>query len=216
MSKNLINPKLFVFILVVLTATASFAIAGDTRYQRFSLKEGISVETPSHWLVHDDSEKKNFAAASEGAARTAGVDYETNQNKSRLIAISALPTPSGAKIRINLIRPLPFSSVELRSTSAQDLRDVETEFSAGMAKSMTSMGAKLLAVATPKIEMINGNPALLLEYRRSDLLGPSPWTVKQYKIPAGDKLIEFTVSYRESDASIWKPILEYVKQSLRF
>ena len=142
MSKNLINPKLFVFILVVLTATASFAIAGDTRYQRFSLKEGISVETPSHWLVHDDSEKKNFAAASEGAARTAGVDYETNQNKSRLIAISALPTPSGAKIRINLIRPLPFSSVELRSTSAQDLRDVETEFSAGMAKSMTSMGAK--------------------------------------------------------------------------
>ncbi|MBL0010761.1 MAG: hypothetical protein IPP22_06720 [Nitrosomonas sp.] len=81
---------------------------------------------------------------------------------------------------------------------------------------MTSMGAKLFAVATPKIEMINGNPALLLEYRRSDLLGPSPWTVKQYKIPAGDKLIEFTVSYRESDASIWKPILEYVKQSLRF
>ena len=119
------------------------------------------------------------------------------------------------KIRINLIRPLPFSSAELRSASAQDLKDVEAEFSAGIAKIMAAMGVKLLAVVTPKIEMINGSPALLLEYRRSDLLGPSPWTVKQYKIPAGDKLIELTISYRESDAFIWKPILEYVKQSLR-
>lgn len=217
MSKNLIYPKIFVFILVaVLTASANSAFAGDTRYQRFSLNEGISVEAPSHWLVHADSEKKNFAAASEGAARTAGIDYDTNQDKSRLIAISALPTPSGAKIRVNLIRPVPFSSADLRSASAQDLKDVETEFSAVMAKSMASMGAKLLAVATPRIEMINGGPSLLLEYKRSDLRGPSPWTVKQYKIPAGDKLIELTISYRESDATIWKPILEYVKQSLRF
>jgi hypothetical protein len=217
MTKSLIDPKIFVFILVaVLAATANSAIAGDTRYQRFSLKEGISVEAPSHWLVHADSEKKNFAAAGEGAARTAGIDYDTNQDKSRLIAISALPTPSGAKIRINLIRPLPFSSAELRSASTQDLKDVEAEFSAGMAKIMTAMGSKLLTVATPKIEMINGSPALLLEYRRSDLSGPSPWTVKQYRIPAGDKLIELTISYRESNISIWKPILEYVKQSLRF
>lgn len=217
MSKNLIDPKIFVFILVaVLTATANFAIAGDTRYQRFSLKEGISIEAPSHWLVHADSEKKNFAAASEGAARIAGIDYDTNQDKSRLIAISALPTPSGAKIRINLIRPLPFSSAELRSASAQNLKDVETEFRAVMGKSMASMGAKLLAVATPRIEMVSGSPSLLLEYRRSDPHGPSPWTVTQYKIPVGDKLIELTTSYRESDATIWKPVIEYAKQSLRF
>jgi hypothetical protein len=217
MTKSLIDPKFFVFILVaVLAAKANSAIAGDTRYQRFSLKEGISIEAPSHWLVHADSENKNFAAASEGAARTAGIDYDTNRDKFRLIAISALPTPSGAKIRINLIRPLPFSSAELRSASAQDLKDVEAEFSTGMAKSMTAMGAKLLAVTTPRIKIINGSPALLLEYRRSDLSGPSPWTVEQYRIPAGDKLIELTISYRESDESICKPILEYVKQSLRF
>lgn len=217
MTKNLIDPKIFViFLVAVLAATANPAIAGDTRYQRLSLKEGISVEVPSHWLVHADSEKKNFAAAGEGAARTAGIDYDTNQDKSRLLAISALPAPSGAKIRVNLIRPLPFSGAELRSASAQDLKDAEPEFRAEMTKVMAAMGVKLLAVATPKIEMINGSPAFLFEYQRSDLSGPSPWTVKQYQIPAGDKLIQLTISYRESDAPIWKPILEYVKRSLRF
>jgi len=115
--------------------------------------------------VHADSEKKNFAIATKGAALIADIDYDNNQDKTRLIAISALPTPSGAKIRINLIRPLPFSSTELRSASAQDLKDVEAEFSAAMEKIAAALGIKLLAVATPKIEMINGCPALLLEYR---------------------------------------------------
>lgn len=217
MFKNLFDPRIFVIVLVaVLASTANPANAGGTQYQRFSLRENISVEVPSHWLVHTDSEKRNFAAAGEGAARTAGIDYDSIQDKSRLLAISSLPTPSGAKVRINLITPLPFSSTELRSASAQDLKNVKAEFGAVMAKGLAAMGARLLAVATPRIEMINDSPALLLEYRRSDLNGPSPWTVKQYKIPTGDKLIELTVSHRESDAFIWAPILEHVKRSLRF
>lgn len=217
MSRNLIDLKLLISIFVAILAVATnLAIARDTRYQRFPLKEGISVEAPSHWLVHTDSEKKNFAASAEGAARTAGIDFETNQDKSRLIAISALPIPSGAKIRINLIRPSPFSSAALRSANPQDLKDIEVEFRAAMEKGMASMGAKLLAVSEPRIEMVNDNPSLLLEYRRSDPRSLSPWTVKQYKIPVGNKLIEMTISYRESDAAIWKPILEYVKLSLRF
>lgn len=216
MSRNLILKILISIFVAILIVTTDLAIARDTRYQRFPLEEGISVEAPSHWLVHSDSEKKNFAASAEGAARNAGIDFETNQDKSRLIAISALPIPSGAKIRINLIRPSPFSSASLRSASPKDLKNVEVEFQKTMEKGMASMGAKLLAVSEPRIEMINDSPSLLLEYRRSDPHSPSPWTIKQYRIPVGNKLIEMTVSYRESDATIWKPILEYVKQSLRF
>ncbi len=93
---------------------------------------------------------------------------------------------------------------------------IQRTFQKTMEKGMASMGAKLLAVSEPRIEMINDSPSLLLEYRRSDPHSPSPWTIKQYRIPVGNKLIEMTVSYRESDATIWKPILEYVKQSLRF
>ncbi len=219
MSKNLIDAKIFVMVLLTALAAAAdsaIAIAKDTHYQHFSLKENISVEVPSHWLVHTDSEKKNFAAAAEAAAPTAGIAYDNNKDKSRLLAASALPTPSGAKVRVNLIRPLPFSSAELWSVSAQDLKNLKAEFSAEMTESVAAMGVKMLDVATPTIEMINSSPALLLEYRRSDPSGPSPWTIQQYMIPAGDKMIELTISYRESDASIWKPILEYVKQSLRF
>jgi hypothetical protein len=208
-----------IFILssfVALLLVAMPAVAGSGNYQRLMLKEGISIEVPTHWFVHSDAEKKNFAAAGEGATRTAGIDYDTAENKSRLLAVSALPIPSGAKIRVNVIRPLSFTQAALRSASAQDLKDIDAEFRSEIAALMTGMGVRLLSVQMPKIESINNNAALLFEYRRSDLRGPSPWIVKLYRIPVRDKMIELTISFRETDAAIFKPIIEYAKQSLRF
>lgn len=217
MTTDLTNPRTFYLAFVVTLAfVAELAIAGGANYQRLTLKEGISIEVPSHWLLHSDAEKKNFAAAGEGSSRVAGIDYDTAENKSRLLAVSALPTPSGAKIRVNVVRPLTFSGADLRSATAQDFKGLKRDFSLEMEKSMTAMGAKLLSVETPRIEPINNSTAILFEYRRSDLRGSSPWTVRLYRIPVRDMLIELTMSFRESDAAIFKPIIEYAKRSLRF
>ncbi len=217
MTTSLTNPRAFFLVFVIIIVfVAESAIAGGTNYQRLTLKEGISIEVPSHWLVHLDAEKKNFAAAGEGSLRAAGIDYEPTGSKSRMLAVSSLPTPSGAKIRVNVIRPPSFSETELRSATSQDFIDLKADFSSEMAKGMTAMGAKLLSVETPRIELISNSTAILFEYRRSDLRGPSPWTVRLYRIPARDKLIELTISFRESDAAIFKPIIEHTKQSLRF
>ncbi len=218
MFHNLTIARGFAFIFaVVLIAIAEIAIAVDaSNFRRLPLKEGISIEVPAHWLVHSDAERKNFAAASEGSSRAAGIDYGTNGSKSRLLAVSALPTPSGAKIRVNIIRPPTLSGADLRSASAQDLGEFKAAFSARLEKGLAAQGVTLLTVMTPRIESINGSAVILTEYRRSDLLGKSPWTVRLYQIPAGDKLIELTMSFRESDATVWRPILDYAKQSLRF
>lgn len=217
MTNNLENPRDFFLILVIiLVLMTEWAIAGDGIYQRMSLGEGISIEVPSHWFVHSDADKNNFAAAAEASSRMAGIHNDNIEKKSRLLALSALPTPTGATIRVNVIRPLTFSGSELRAATAQDLKDMKDDFSAEMVKGMSEMGATLFSMETPSVGLFNGRAAILFEYRRSDLNGPSPWTVKQYRIPAGDKLIEFTMSYRESDAFVWRPILEYSKQSLRF
>ena len=191
-------------------------IAGDSHFQRLSLKEGISIEVPSHWDMHSEAEKKNFSASGEGVARAAGIDYDTTESKSRLLAVSALPIPSGAKIRVNVIRPLTFSEGDLRAATAQEMKDIKEDISTQMAKEMTVMGAKLLSVEMPRVESINGTAAILFQYRRTDSRGPSPWTVSLYRIPVKDKLIELTLSFRESDGTVWKPILDYAKQSLRF
>jgi len=211
------NSRTLIFIMTFAAMfTTQLVIADDSNYQRLSLKEGISVEVPRHWLVHSDAEKKNFAAASEAGTRGTGNNYDTAEDSSRLLAVSALPMPTGAKIRITVVRPLRFSGADLRAATAKDLKESQAELATEMSQAMKATGGKLLDLKVPRVETISGQSALLIEYRRTDLRTSSPWTVRRYRIPVGDKLIEFTTSYRESDALIFKPILDHTKQSLRF
>jgi hypothetical protein len=192
------------------------AAAADSSYQRLSLNEGVSIEIPRHWLVHTVVERKNFAAAGEAISQAAGIEQDTKEFSINLLAVSALPTPTGAKIRISVVRPLLFNGADLRAATAKDLQVIRSELSADMSKSMAAAGFKFLSLKTPVVETINAQSALLIEYRRTDPRTSSTWTVMRYRIPIKNKLIEFSTSYRESDATIFKPILEHVKSSLKF
>lgn len=207
---------LFFFMMATLTLGANFATANNSNYQRVSIGEGISIEVPKHWIVHSNAEKRNFAAAAEASSRGAGIDNEHTADKATLLAVSALPTPSGAKIRVSVIRPPEFTGAELAATTAKELKESRADWLSAMSKNVSATGSKLLALDTPRVEVINGQASLLVEYRRTDPRSPSPWTVRMYQIPVADKMILFTISHRESDAAIFKPVLDHAKRSIRF
>ena len=79
----------------------------------------------------------------------------------------------------------------------------------------TAGGPRVLQMQPVQLETIAGRRALSISYRRTSATGSSPWQVVQYKIPLPDRLIELTLSYRESDAVVWRPILEKVKRSMQ-
>ncbi len=210
------NPKqIFVAFAVALIFIAECVAAGDSNYQQLSLQEGISIEVPRHWLVHSDLEKKNFAAAGEASMGAAGIKKDTTEKSTSVLAVSALPMPTGAKIRITVVRPLRFTGADLRAATAKDLKETHAELRTEMSKSLTATGGQLLALDIPRIETLDSQSAFLIKYRRTEGGSPTPWVVARYRIPVGDKLVEFTTSYRESDAIIFQPILENVKRSLK-
>ncbi|NOT85805.1 MAG: hypothetical protein HOP02_13725 [Methylococcaceae bacterium] len=176
---------------------------------------GISLEIPSHWEVLSQDAKQNLAAASESMGRSAGV-VDDNGKKERLLAVSALPIPSGAKIRVSVTSPPELTQDNLSVTSGSELNQLQPEFYAMFNKMMTSSGLKVLEMKPPRIERFNDKLALVIDYTRTDAYGSSPWQVTQYKVPVSNRLIEFTLSYRLSDAIVWKPILENVKRSIQF
>ena len=79
-----------------------------------------------------------------------------------------------------------------------------------------SSGPRILDVHTPRIEPVNDRLALVIPYIRAGAKGAAPWEVTQYKIPVSGRLVEMTLSHRQSDASEWKPLLEHARRSLRF
>jgi hypothetical protein len=191
------------------------AHAQQGSYTRIPLAHGLSVEVPSHWVVLSQANRSNLAAA--GSAMMESVDQApSTAKKETLLAVNALPDPTGAMVRLSVSTPPEYSQDDLATATASDLKEMEAGLLGLFRRLESAGGPKVIQMQSVRIETIRGLRALVMPYRRLSPTGPSPWQVVQYKIPMGNHLIELTLSHRESDAIVWRPILEKVKRSLQF
>ena len=136
--------------------------------------------------------------------------------KESLLAMNATPNPTGAMIRVSVTSPLDYTQSDLAAATPADLQEVGTEMLKMFRQLEASGGPKIIEMQPVRIERLNNYRVLVMPYIRAGVNGPSPWQVTQYKIPVSNRLIEITLSHRQSDAIVWRPILERVKRSIKF
>lgn len=214
-------PSVFhrILTLVLLAIIANFtppAFAADYIYKQVQLSHGISIEIPAHWTVLPEDFRKNLAASSQAMQDNAGIESAPGQKKG-LLAVNATPNPTGAMIRVSVTEPADYSQADLATATPADLKEIGTELLASFRKMEPSGGPRIIEMQAVRIEKFNNDHrALVILYVRAGATGPSPWQVTQYKIPVANRLVEITLSHRQSDAVMWRPILERVKRSVRF
>ena len=208
-----------ILTLVLLVIVANFSppsFAADNNYKRVQLSHGISIEIPGHWTVLSQDTRKNLAASSQAMQDNAGIE-STPGRKIGLLAVNATPSPTGAMIRVSVSELADFSQADLVTWTPTDLKEIGAELLSTFRKIEPSGGPRIIEMQTIHVEKFNANyRALVIPYVRAGASGPSPWQVTQYKIPVADRLVEITLSHRQSDAVLWRPILERVKRSVRF
>jgi hypothetical protein len=201
--------------LIAIAALPATAVAQDRSFQRVQLPHKISLEIPSHWNVLSVETRKNLTATGEAITEGAGIDAP--RGKESLLAVNATPAPTGAMIRVSVIAPPEYTQADLAAITPADLKDARLEILSLFRKAEAAGGPKILGVQEFRVERLNSQSlSLVMPYIRASAQGPSPWQVVQYKIPTPGRVIELTLSHRQSDAIVWKPILERVKRSLRF
>lgn len=213
MRANIKHPFLAAFFALMLLTDPVFA--QDTSFSNVQLAYGISLDVPSHWTVLSLETRKNLGAAGQAMIDNAGIEG-LGGRKETLLAINATPNPTGATIRVSVTSPPDYTQSDLAETTFADLKEVETVMLKMYRQLAASGGPKIIQVQPVRIERINNNRVLVIPYIRAGLNGPSPWQVTQYKIPVSNYLIEITLSHRQSDAFLWRPILERVKRSVKF
>lgn len=206
--------RLFSIPLLVALLVGS-AAAEDTSFRRVQLAHGISLEFPSHWKVLSQGTRQNLAATGEAMTKNAGFEGP-NGRKEGLLAVNATPDPTGAMVRVSVTTTSEYTQADLAAATPAELNQLRPELYSMFKKLESSGGPKILEMQTPRIERLNNQLALAMAYTRASAIGPSPWQVTQYKVPVSNRLIEITLSYRQSDAIVWRPILESVKRSVRF
>ncbi len=191
------------------------AFAQDASFRRVQLAYGISLDVPSHWTVLSLENRKNVSAAGQAMIENSGIDGSSGR-KETLLAINATPNPTGAMIRVSVTTPPDYTQSDLAAATPADIKELEDEMLKLFRQLEAYGGPKIIEMQSFHIEKINNYRILVMPYVRAGVNGPSPWQVSQYKIPVSNRLIEITLSHRQSDAIVWRPIFERVKRSVKF
>lgn len=207
------RPLVFVFAALALLGDSAFT--QDTTFRRAQLAYGISLDVPSHWVVLAQDVRKNLRAAGQAVTDNAGLRGSGGQ-KETLLAMNAPPDPTGAMIRVSVTSPPEFTQEDLAATTTKDLEVLGKQLLEVFRKAEASGGARIIDMQPARIERFDKRQALVMSYVRAGGGGSSPWRVTQYKIPVPNRLIELTLSHRQSDAGLWQPILERVRRSVEF
>lgn len=207
--------KTFNFLFFAFIVFSSSAFSQDTEFHRIHLKYDISLDVPSHWMIISQDNRKNIRAAGKAMTDNAGIESSAGQ-KETLLAINSTPSPAGAMIRVSVTSPPDYKQSDLTAATPEALKAIGTGMHSAFSKLEASGGPKIIEMQPVRIEKFKTYRVLVMPYIRAGITGPSPWQVTQYKIPLPNRLIEITLSHRQSDAVVWRPILERVWRSVQF
>lgn len=210
---KIFSQKYLVCFLLIFVFPYCAVFAKETAFRQVKLPYGISIDIPSHWNILSQDVRKNLGAASEAVSSNAKIE-EPNVKKESLLAVNAVPDPTGAMIRVSVISPPEYTQDDLAKVTPADLKEIKNQILSMFKKAEASGGAKIIEMHPVRVEKISRRLSLVAPYIRASFVGPSFWEVAQYKIPVSNRLVEVTLSCRKSDAMLWRPILERVKRSL--
>lgn len=210
------RPPAFVCMLFAAAVLISpFSASAGGEFKNIALPTGISLDVPSHWQVLTLETRQNLSAVGAAIASNAGLENPDGV-KSTLLAVNAVPSPTGATIRVSITTRPEFTAADLSGMTASELKQAGQLVLDDFEKAEKRGGPHIVSMTTPSVRMLSGHPAFVIPYIRRSLTDASEqWHVVQYRAPLPDRLVEVTLSWRKGDEIIWRPILEHVVGSLK-
>lgn len=206
------------FIIFLFTSMGpAVVLAQQSTFAILQFDNGITIEVPRNWTYLDDNIKQQLNNSSEAIVKLSGTPLNQGDNQI-LIAANAYTTfnkPS-ATMRIS-VRPGKYpTQLEMRQlsqTSKAELSEILTPIIAATKRAILSMeGVRSVTLRDARIEQSKHLACLFTEFEKDTSDG---LTLSQtYVCPAGDKSIKLSTSYRKSEATLFKPVLQYIWHSL--
>ncbi len=177
----------------------------------------ISIEIPRNWSYLDDNLKKHLNTAVEAATRLAKITPNPGENVI-LVAGNAYTSfrTASATLRLSVRQgdaPTQADVREINSISQTKLSQVVAPAVEETRRVMIGVDGvqdvKLLGVSVVSNNSLN---CIFLEFENKTIDGPR--AVQTYICPMSSRAVKLTTSYRKSEAALFRPVTQYVWQSL--
>lgn len=179
-------------------------------FARLSLDRGVSVDIPKSFRILTTSERELIRTAGSAAVEQTGMTPSLGQN---LIRANSTPASSYGAISITSAIPPSISYQEARGLKQSDVAGLNGMMRQQMARGLSAIGMPLLSFYGVKADHFGNYPALVEEYERSAPDGRAV-VVQVNSIFTPAQEVRLTLSYRKSEAPLWRPILARVRSSL--
>ena len=193
------------------SAVGSSLPARNSRFALVNLPLGVSIEAPKNWRLLDGDLNTTIEAAGEAALSLAGIKLPTGQ-KVNLFRANSNPPTTYAGIAINATDS-DITPAELLAASDAEIRELAPHMHQMLNQGFAAQNLRIIRFDGVRREIVDGHPALVIEYVRSGPQGPV--VVQMTRLFIDDKEISLNLSYRQSEAGVWKPLVDHMRSTFR-
>lgn len=208
-ARTLLCALLFL-ITLVLIAPLGF---GANNFVLIRLPHGVRLEIPRNWAVLSPNQRITLDTAVQSRNEPAGFfDASSDLNFAANYFDDAGKTT--ALVNIRYYPDLKITQAEARTITASDISEFDIELRNLAKKSAQINGFSILAWYGTKKQTFNGATAFVTEYKRSPIKNNGNFRIRLVRIFNYNKSFTLTVSYREDQQYLLKPICDRIIASL--
>lgn len=200
---------LWMSFLVLLFSSAG---AAKSNFITLRLAKGVQIDAPRGWWIIDEEINRLIETSREALLDIAGLDSDPND--ALLFAANSMPRSTYASMRVEF-NPEPVTAEEMaefRAAGKAELQEVQDMMETLMAKALPQQNLALLRTLGVAKEEYSSWPAVSYRYLRTGPKGPVVVDIIQVWRPDG--VVRVNLAYRESEATLWKPVIARIKKSI--
>lgn len=200
--------------IAVWIALLPVAIAANN-FVPVRLPHGVQIELPRNWEALSKNHRITIDSTVQSRNERAGIfDASSDLNFGANYYDEARKV--AALMNVRYYPSLAVSQAEARAAGTADLRELDAELHNVMLKAAQINGFSVLVWNGTSKQVINGVTAFITEYKRSPLNNNGNFKVRLVRVLNGGKSFTMTVSYRENQEYLLRPICDRIISSLRY
>jgi hypothetical protein len=178
------------------------------------LPHGFQIELPKNWEALTKNQRINLDSTVQSLNERAGI-FDASSDLNFAANYYDEAGKAAAIMNVRYYPDMDVSQAEARAAGAADIRELDAALRDLMVKAGQINGFSVLAWDGTSKQVVNGVTVFVTEYKRSPLNNNGNFKVRLVRVFNGGKSFTMTVSYRENQEHLLRPICDRIISSLR-
>lgn len=207
-------------LLILAFATASLWLLFWTsvseatgNFVTVSLPHSLAIDIPRNWEILSNNKRITIDSAVESR-----LDLSGNSSEPSALNFAANYIEDGGKtaaiVNVRYYPEMDLTQEDAASAPVEDVRALDSQLREGMSKAGEMNGFTVLEWRGTLKKQINGITAFVTEYKRSAIRGNGDFVIRLVRVFDGGESFTLTVSYRDRDGFLLRPICDRIIASL--